>query len=196
MGGVGLGMISAMLLAAAAAFASATGRPWRGLAVRAAALPLVLTLGVLAIGYGGQGHPIHDVTTDLEDTLNFPPDVAAREEIPMTREEVLEIQRELYPGVQTLVLAQPKDVAYALALDVAGKMDDWAVTRTDAGEGRIEAEATSAIFHFVDDVVIRVEPDGEGSRVDMRSRSRMGRSDLGANSERIQAYLKKLGEAG
>jgi uncharacterized protein (DUF1499 family) len=74
-------------------------------------------------------------------------------------------------------------------------MPGWIVTNADLDSGRIEATATSRIFHFVDDVVIRVRPDGAGSRVDLRSRSRVGQSDLGANAERIRAFCAELAKA-
>ena len=75
-------------------------------------------------------------------------------------------------------------------------MSHWEVTHADAESGRIEATATSRVFHFVDDIVIRVRPDGAGSRVDLRSRSRVGQSDLGANAKRIHAYGAELAKAG
>ncbi len=62
----------------------------------------------------------------------------------------------------------------------------------EPSEGRIEASATSAWFGFVDDVVIRVAESAQGTRVDMRSKSRVGRSDLGANAKRIEAFLADL----
>ena len=62
----------------------------------------------------------------------------------------------------------------------------------DAGAGRIEASQTSRWFRFTDDIVIRVTPDGPGSRVDMRSLSRQGRSDFGVNAARIGAYMGEL----
>jgi uncharacterized protein (DUF1499 family) len=71
-------------------------------------------------------------------------------------------------------------------------MERWQVVSDDAALGRIEATATSRIFRFVDDVVIRVRDDGGETVVDVRSRSRMGQSDLGANSARIRAYLADL----
>ncbi|MEE4110150.1 MAG: DUF1499 domain-containing protein, partial [Halieaceae bacterium] len=59
---------------------------------------------------------------------------------------------------------------------------------------RIEATDTTFWFGFKDDVVIRIEAAGSGSRLDMRSKSRVGRSDVGANAERIRRYLQLLRE--
>ena len=114
--GVVLGMVCTIVLAASAAFASATGRAWRSSAVRATVVPMVLTLGVLGIGLSRGNHPIHDVTTDPGDTLAFTPDVAALEQMPMTREMVLAKQRETYPDLAPLELSMPSDAAFARAL--------------------------------------------------------------------------------
>jgi uncharacterized protein (DUF1499 family) len=58
--------------------------------------------------------------------------------------------------------------------------------------GRIEATQASFWFGFVDDIVIRVEPVGSRSRVDMRSHARQGRGDLGVNAARIRRYMAEL----
>jgi len=62
----------------------------------------------------------------------------------------------------------------------------------NAAEGRIEANTTSMLYGFTDDVVVRVVADGAGSKVDVRSKSRVGRSDLGQNAKRIRAFLREL----
>ena len=67
-----------------------------------------------------------------------------------------------------------------------------ALVPLDPARGRIEATATTLWFGFKDDVVVRVRPAPEGSRIDVRSVSRVGRSDVGTNAERIEAYLEKL----
>jgi len=66
------------------------------------------------------------------------------------------------------------------------------VVDADPAAGRIEANETSRWFRFTDDVVIRVAPDGAGSRIDVRSVSRVGRSDFGVNAARIRAYTAAL----
>jgi uncharacterized protein (DUF1499 family) len=66
------------------------------------------------------------------------------------------------------------------------------VTDVDRASGRLEASATSSIFHFVDDVVVRVRATAEGARVDVRSRSRDGRGDLGVNAARIRTVLSQV----
>jgi len=66
------------------------------------------------------------------------------------------------------------------------------IVREDPSARVIEATDTTRIFRFVDDVAIRVRPDGDGSRVDVRSRSRDGKGDLGANAARIRAFGDEL----
>jgi uncharacterized protein (DUF1499 family) len=68
----------------------------------------------------------------------------------------------------------------------------WQIAREDPSAGRIEAVATTFWFGFKDDVVIRIAADGPGSRVDVRSKSRVGKGDLGTNAQRIRAYQRRL----
>ena len=191
-----LSLLSLPAMAGAAAFASATGKAWRGRAVRAAVVPLLVVVGVV-LPNGSRLEPrIHDITTDPEDTLQFTPDVAARSES-MPRDQVLALQREAYPDLEPLRLDAAPEPALERVEATAARMPGWEIVRRDPGSGRIEAQARSTIFRFVDDVVIRVQPDasGAGSRVDVRSRSRFGQSDLGANAARIRAFLAALAQA-
>jgi uncharacterized protein (DUF1499 family) len=68
----------------------------------------------------------------------------------------------------------------------------WQIIDSDQGQGRIEASATTVWFGFVDDVVIRIKTVGSGSRIDVRSESRVGKSDIGANAKRIRIFLKEM----
>jgi uncharacterized protein (DUF1499 family) len=103
-------------------------------------------------------------------------------------------QQGAYPHVRPLDLPVPPAVAFARALDAAKEMG-WHIEAVDPATGRIEATATTPWFGFRDDVVIRVAPTPAGSRIDVRSVSRVGKSDLGTNAKRIRAYLAKLGHA-
>ena len=86
----------------------------------------------------------------------------------------------------------PVTMAFNEALDVAASMPGWSVVVSDIDAGRIEAGQQRRWFRFTDDVVIRVIGDGAGSRIDMRSTSRLGRSDYGVNAARIRAYMGAL----
>jgi uncharacterized protein (DUF1499 family) len=71
----------------------------------------------------------------------------------------------------------------------------WQMTYDNQEAGTLEATETSRIFRFVDDISIRVRPDGTGSVIDVRSKSRVGRGDMGANARRIEAFRQKLTSA-
>ena len=191
-----VGVVFGIGLAGAAAFASVTQKSWRPRAVRGALLPL--SVGLLAIGMATTSKvpPIHDISTDLDDRIEFTPDLAAasanKDAQGQDRTMVDEMQKSGYPDLAPIQLALPPDQAFAKARAVAEAMPGWQVTNADLESGRIEATATSRLFHFVDDIVIRVRPDAGGSRVDLRSRSRVGQSDLGANAARIRAYTAEM----
>jgi uncharacterized protein (DUF1499 family) len=93
--------------------------------------------------------------------------------------------------VQPLTLPVPPAQAFDRALAAARAMG-WEIVDAAADQGRVEATATTFWFGFKDDVVVRVRPDASGSRIDVRSLSRVGRSDLGANAQRIRTYLDRL----
>lgn len=158
-----------------------------GLAIVTGALFLLLA------SRSGGGPRINDFTTDVADPpafrqaralrpnvgrdMAYPPDYAA-------------IQQQCCADLRPArVKANPTD-ALERARRVAEGMPDWRITTTDADAGTIEAVATTRLFGFQDDIVIRVRPDGPSdSRIDMRSKSRDGRGDLGTNANRIRTFI-------
>ena len=100
-------------------------------------------------------------------------------------------QRRAYPDVQPLELAAPPAAVYDRALAAARDMG-WELVKADPAAGRIEATATTVWFGFKDDVVVRVRASDAGSRLDVRSKSRVGLSDVGANARRVRAFLKLM----
>ncbi len=138
---------------------------------------------------------IHDVTTDTRDPPAFVALEAARRASPnglaYGGAEVAAAQRSGYPNIRSLVIAAPPAQAFTRALEAARAMG-WEIAASDPGSGRIEATASTLWFGFKDDVVVRVRPDGAGSRIDVRSVSRVGKSDVGANARRIEEYLSRL----
>ena len=92
---------------------------------------------------------------------------------------------------RTQTLKIPADEAFARARAAAGAMG-WEIVAADPAAGRIEAVATTFWFGFKDDVSVRITPAEGASRIDIRSRSRVGRGDAGANARRIRAYLEEL----
>ena len=78
----------------------------------------------------------------------------------------------------------------------AARKIGWVIVDANAAEGRIETTDTTFWFGFKDDIVIRITPADHGSRVDIRSVSRVGKSDVGTNAKRIRKYLKELKQMG
>jgi hypothetical protein len=138
---------------------------------------------------------IHDITTDTQDPPLFAALLPAREHAPNGSAyggpEIAKLQLAAYPDLQPARLEAPPASAFAKALQAANRMG-WEIVSSDEGAGRIEATATTFWFGFKDDVIVRVRPDGAGSRVDVRSVSRVGRGDVGTNAKRIRAYLRRL----
>ncbi|MBV8030923.1 MAG: DUF1499 domain-containing protein, partial [Betaproteobacteria bacterium] len=138
---------------------------------------------------------IHDITTDMENPPVFaavlPMRKGAENKADYGGKEVAEQQKAGYPDIQPLRLAVPPNVAFARAREAAQEMG-WEIVASDPAQGRIEATDTTFWFHFKDDIVVRIAGDGAGSRVDVRSLSRVGRSDIGTNARRIRAYLARV----
>ena len=179
----------------------------RGIAVAA------IATGLLAGGYllgwiarARAAPPIHEVSTDLADPPAFvavaalrrdahavnPPEYVARVSAPGGRIiDVPELQRQRYPDIQPLPLAVSPSAALEAARHAAERLG-WQIDAYVPAEGRLEATDTSAFFGFKDDVVVRVRATEAGSRVDVRSKSRVGLSDVGANARRVRAFLKLM----
>ncbi len=163
---------------------------------------VALLLGALAWFYpwnlrrgAGQYPPIHDITTDTQNPPVFVAVAPLRQDAPNPMEyegdSIAAQQRAAYPDVRPLMMAMPVDSAFSRAVRVAREMG-WELVDQDRRDGRIEATATTPWFGFKDDVVIRVTSASGISRVDVRSVSRVGRGDVGANAKRIRAYLDAL----
>ncbi len=137
--------------------------------------------------------PIHDITTDTRDPPAFEALVAAREAAPNAvgypGEDTARQQRLAYPDIGSLHLqaSLPRVLEAAEAEMLAF---GWEVAEVSGDH--IEATATTLWFGFRDDVVIRLRKEDDGVRVDMRSASRVGRSDVGTNAARIRLYLDAL----
>ncbi|MFP4138083.1 MAG: DUF1499 domain-containing protein [Halomonas sp.] len=134
--------------------------------------------------------PIHDITTDLAEPPAFEALAEAREAAPNAvdhpGEEFARQQRQAYPGLAPLVVDSPLEEVMA-AVEAEAREQGWAIAAVE--EGRLEATATTRWFGFQDDVAVRLTEQDDGVRVDVRSASRLGRSDLGTNAARIHTYL-------
>jgi uncharacterized protein (DUF1499 family) len=170
------------------------------------ALSLLFTIGAgIWFSRLGGTPPIHDVTTDLSNPPVFkdvvplrlasgalnPPDYKPIESMMGKEVDVPAAQRLAYPDIQPVVLSQPPAQAVQLAHQAAKDLG-WDIVGFDPTAGRIEATDTTRYFGFKDDVVVRVVPESTGSRVDVRSESRVGGGDAGTNAKRVRAFLAKL----
>ena len=131
--------------------------------------------------------PINDITTNLADPPAFAGDPSGRNRDMTYPGDWKPLVAEAYPDLQPLQTDEGPDQAFARALATAKRLG-WDVGGEDLGRGTIEAISRTSIFQFVDDVVIRVRPDENGSQIDIRSKSRDGQGDLGANANRIRAF--------
>ena len=190
-----VGVAGAVLALVAMAVTRARGA---GLAALVVAFVLACTAAVLPWRWSQQAKrvpPIHDITTDTQDPPAFvavlPLRASAANPATYGGDSVAALQRQGYPDIQPLQLDVSFPTAFARALATARAMG-WDIVAADSAAGRIEATSTTRWFGFKDDVVIRVRPLGTGSRIDVRSVSRVGRSDVGTNAARVRAYLARL----
>ena len=147
----------------------------------------------------GQVSPlIHDVTTDTANPPEFvdilPLRASAANPAEYTGPKAAELQLAAYPEIQTLMLEVTAAEAIALAEEAALDLG-WEIVAVAPGEGRLEAVDTTAWFGFKDDVVVRIREGEDGCRVDVRSKSRLGLSDVGTNARRIRHFLSHMRSA-
>jgi uncharacterized protein (DUF1499 family) len=172
---------------------------WRGVATAVAAFAVGGLIAYVPWHYDQIRQsvpPIHDITTDPDNPPAFVAVVATRaaegdNPVQYGGPKLAAQQRQAYPDIAPLNLALGRDAAFDQALATAQQMG-WTIIATDNAAGRIEACERSRWFGFTDDIVVRVTASGSGSRIDVRSSSRVGRSDFGVNAARIRAYLAGL----
>lgn len=128
---------------------------------------------------------INDISTDLEN----PPAIEGRGKLPKRFKRII---RDKYPNVKPLELEAPAEDVFQAALELSQRMSGWTVKRTDEEQMEIQGVAVTPLLRFKDDFVIRIQGNGDNTRIDMRSKSRMGQSDLGANAKRIREFFDLL----
>jgi uncharacterized protein (DUF1499 family) len=140
---------------------------------------------------------IHDITTDTDNPPAFSPAVmqaraAEQGDISNYDQKTAALQKQGYPDLAPVQTSLPPGQAFERALAAAQGMSGWTIVGSDAAQGRIDAYQRTTFMGFTDDIVIRVAPDGSGSRIDTRSESRQGRIDFGVNAKRVRAYEAAL----
>jgi uncharacterized protein (DUF1499 family) len=175
----------------------------RGVGLAAVAIALGAVVAYMPWQYSrlrGVLPPIHDITTDTENPPAFVAALKLRPQgsntVAYEGPDLAGKQRAAYPDIAPVKIALPPADAFKRALDTAKTMPGWTVVDSDPASGRIEANETTRWFRFTDDVVIRIAADGAGSRIDVRSVSRVGRSDFGVNAGRIRAYTAAVSARG
>jgi len=172
-----------------------TGREGRGRALRGALLgAAIVALIAGSAGSAGDLPRINDITTNPDNPppfdfagnlpgnkgrdFSYPADFAAK-------------QRAGYPDLAPIRLATSLPDAFQQCERAAESLG-WVITYNYPDAGALEATETSRIFRFVDDISVRLRADGAATVVDVRSKSRVGRGDMGANAKRIEAFREKL----
>ena len=142
--------------------------------------------------------PIHNVSTDIEDPPEFTVAASLRGEdanpLFYDSETIGPLQREGYPDLGPLDIGMPRDQAYELVRGVLVDMG-LELVREAPEQGEIEAVATTFWFGFKDDLVVRLRETDTGTRMDVRSVSRVGAVDMGANAERIFEIIGRAQDA-
>ena len=177
-------------------------RPAHSRAVVASYLGAVLTALLVYLALGAKGYPaINDITTNVDN----PPEFVHAASFPQNRGRTLtydkakyaERQQQGYGALEPLRIPLDPDQAFKEASTLAAEMHGWRITYSDPKTRSIEGVATTQLFRFNDDFVIQVRPapNGNGSLVEMRSKSRDGEGDVGANYKRIQSFFSTLSAA-
>ncbi len=157
------------------------------------AAPVVVVFALVGKGLGVPA--IHNISTDLENPPKF---IAAYElrsseqnSLDAPSDAVKDLQRGHYADLAPLILPEEPDAVFARALATVADLG-WTLIAAHPEQGLIEAYDETLFFGFKDDVAIRIQAQAQGTRVDVRSVSRVGRSDLGANAKRIAKFQKAL----
>jgi uncharacterized protein (DUF1499 family) len=169
----------------------------RGATARTLVPALIVIVMVVIAGSRGNRYPrINDITTDAVHPPEFVRAVTlavnAGRDLSYPGERFAAQQRAGYGDIAPLASSLAPAEVYERARATAATMGDWTITRDDPIARVLEGVATSRVFRFQDDFVIEVRPDGHGSVVHMRSKSRVGRGDQGANAARIRRFFAAL----
>jgi uncharacterized protein (DUF1499 family) len=160
-------------------------------------LPGIMLLYTLYFSLIIRSPVIHDISTDLIDPPQFDKCVALRGSNSNSlaiKPQVIEEQKNAYPHIKTLTTSLSEQRAFLLALQTA-KDIGWTVHNIDKQQGIIEAWEKTFGWGFIDDVIIRVSATNGGSAIDLRSVSRLRKSDLGSNARRIERFYTAFNKA-
>jgi len=135
---------------------------------------------------------IHNISTDVNNPPQFNEVLKLRNEsdnsLYYDTAVLAKIQKQAYPGIETFVTTESHEIVFKKASAVVAMLG-WGLVNKNTQSGIIEATETSGLWGFNDDVVIRIKEDGDKVLIDVRSVSRIGKSDLGANAKRIKRFF-------
>jgi uncharacterized protein (DUF1499 family) len=158
-------------------------------------LALMIFLPLAYVGWKTKDYPlINDITTDTQKPPVF---VKANEYQPKRGRDLtynpqnaaIQNSSPAYQGLAPLKVDEPPDEVFKKVAILAGEVPSWQITRNDPQNRTLEGVATSGLFKFKDDFIIEVRPADGGSLIEMRSKSRDGKGDLGTNYHRIVSFL-------
>lgn len=182
-----------------------TGRPGRdhrgwGLALTAIVISLCIIIVPLSwLRTARSVPPIHDITTDTVTPPQFEAVVPLRgkdsNSVTYGGPAVALQQQQAYPEIKPLFLKLSEQQAFDRTIHAINQLG-WRIVTADTDQGHIEATDSTFWFGFKDDIVIRITPLQEMTRIDIRSLSRVGRSDIGTNANRILKFTKIIKELG
>jgi uncharacterized protein (DUF1499 family) len=194
-----LGFITGVI-ALLVTFLMPSRRAGRAQAVIGTVLALTIVVPIIRIIRSTRQYPpINDITTDTKN----PPSFVHAQTLPGNQSRDMSYRPEMasaqeaapvYRNLAPLKLPGSPDDVYKRVEIIAGEFPGWQVTYRDPARHTVEGVATSTLFQFKDDFVIQVPPaaDSSDSLVEMRSKSRDGKGDLGANYNRIESFFKAL----
>jgi Protein of unknown function (DUF1499) len=201
--GIFLAFVAVIAATGALAAIWRTGAPGAGTAIRGLLLALLLLAWPGYLAVSAARLPLqNDVTTDTADPPSFSRSRAAldarRGYVPpeFDRQRITESEGEAAGDLPTITVEQPPEDVMLLVQRAATNLG-WLVIDTvnpagRTGTGRVDAIARSLIFRFPDDITIRIRPGVGETRIDLRSASRIGRHDLGANTRHIRDFRREL----
>lgn len=188
-----LGFVASLVATPMTVF-SAKRRPARGRALIGAFICVAILVPIIIVLAQTHQYPlINDITTDPD----HPPVFVKALELQPGRNMAYNTQlaatqkaAPAYADLAPLKMAGPPGEVFAKTAILAGRIPNWLITHNDPQTHTLEGIATSGLFKFHDDFIIEVRPaEGGGSLVEMRSKSRDGKGDLGANYHRIMSFL-------
>jgi uncharacterized protein (DUF1499 family) len=140
---------------------------------------------------------IHDITTDVNDPPEFTIAAQYRDSwqnsVKYAGVKISDLQQQAYPDIQPIISSLAPNVAIIRAKSIIIEFG-WEVLLESPVLRQIEAVDITPVFRFRDDIVVRIRQSGKGSRIDMRSASRFGRSDLGTNARRIRKFIRRFNQ--